>query len=459
VIRAGRAAAWLIGGACLAMLAFWVVAIGCAAAFDYGEGDTATWIWLLRHGQPIYGRLAALPMVLTNYPPFHMQATAWLAPSDALILPTGRTLAMLGVLLTASMVGLSARAATGSRKAGIWAALLFIATQRVGYYGGVCRGDAVALGLGATAVTLASLRVRFWWLFAAALFAVGALTKHSIIVFPVALGLWGLRRAPRQAIALGVLTFVLAGLLLWKLQLVDPLFVWSRAPWSLRTFLLFLLVAVAPSSLGIALVALALRRWKLLPGRAQEVLEPWVAVFGVGLLWIVSLGRTGAGTNYVLELCASIAVISVVVVESGAFRRLFLAHVAVTAAETIIYVACLLAFVLPRARVELAAAHRTLSGVRGPVFAEQSWLTTSDGMPPLVIPFLSTQLAASRRWDPAPLVELLDRGGVERLYLDFPLENGVAHPDRYLHAELAAMRAHYVRVEQAGDLYIYRPRP
>jgi len=114
---------------------------------------------------------------------------------------------------------------------------------------------------------------------------------------------------------------------------------------------------------------------------------------------------------------------------------------------------------LPRARAELAVSERTIADVHGPVFAEESWLTTSTGHPPLVIPFLATQLAAARRWDPAPLIDALDHGRVERLYLDFPLESGVAHPDRYLHAELAAMRARYVRLDHVGNLYVYRPRP
>ena len=38
-----------------AMLAFWCAALFYGTPYLYSDGDTGTWIWLLRHGEAVYG--------------------------------------------------------------------------------------------------------------------------------------------------------------------------------------------------------------------------------------------------------------------------------------------------------------------------------------------------------------------------------------------------------------------
>ena len=97
------------------------------------------------------------------------------------------------------------------------------------------------------------------------------------------------------------------------------------------------------------------------------------------------------------------------------------------------------------------------------MFAEQTWQATSVGHPPVVIPFLSTQLAQSGHWNPAPLVDLLRHGGVERVLLNFPLSSHVEEDPRhycgrFFPDELTAMRDRYREVAHAGQLWVYAPR-
>jgi hypothetical protein len=463
VSRPARLALILVASTAATMALFWGAALFHPAAYDYAEGDTATWVWLLRHGQAVYGPLVGLPMRYSNYPPLHLHLIAALAPSDGAILITGRLLSMLGLVVACATVGWAVHAATLSRRAAVGAAVLFAITLRVGYYAATCRADTLALGVGALGVVLGARRVRGWPLWAALLFSVAALLKHSLICFPLGLTIWALRREPRKAILMGGLTALIVGVAVWRFGLLGPLLVWSRAPWDLHTWWLYMWLAVGPSIAALVISTGVVWRWPpQLSPRARLMLEPWVAVFLVGVVWTFALGRKGASTNYVLELNAAMTIITVVAVEEGLVRRLFHLHLFCVWVETTIWVGFLLFQVLPNARAENAIADRALEGVSGPVFAEQSWQTTSKGRPPLVIPFLSTQLALSGHWNATPFVDSLERGEVQRLLLNFPLEAGVEsdplHQDRFLPAELAAMRAHYRLIAHGGDLYVYAPR-
>jgi hypothetical protein len=461
--RPARLAMWLVGSAATCMLIFWIGALVFPAAFDYGEGDTATWIALLRHGQPIYGVLDGLPMQFSNYPPLHLHLVASLAPSDAAILPIARALALFGVLLASGMVGWAVWMPTRSRRAAIGAAVLFAITLRVGYYGVTARADALALGLGALAMMIGIRQVRGWAVWCALLFSASALSKHSLICFPLGFTFWALRRKPWHGLLMGGLTASIVGMCMVAFGLEGPLLVWSRAPWDLSTWWFQFWTSVLPSVAGLVIAGRVVFRWSSLSMRARIILEPWVAVFFVGVVWTFALGRMGASSNYLLELIAATTVIAVVAVEEGLFRRLFNLHLFFTWLETVIWVGFLLFRVLPEARLEQQVAARALAGVQGPVFAEQTWQATSVGHPPVVIPFLSTQLAQSGHWNPAPLVDLLRHGGVERVLLNFPLSSHVEEDPRhycgrFFPDELTAMRDRYREVAHAGQLWVYAPR-
>ncbi|HEX4457366.1 MAG TPA: hypothetical protein VIA18_05325, partial [Polyangia bacterium] len=154
------------------------------APFDYAESDTATWVWMLRHGEPIYGHLATLPMRLTHYPPLHLWLVAQLASAGG-ILFAARLLSLVGLAMTALAARLCVARATDSPRAGWNAALLVTTTAQLVYFGASARGDLFALGLAALAMTLVALRTRAWPLLAALLFALALMCKHNLVVLPV----------------------------------------------------------------------------------------------------------------------------------------------------------------------------------------------------------------------------------------------------------------------------------
>ncbi len=456
------AVALMVAGACV-MALFWVCAVGCPAAFDYAEGDTAVWIWLLRHGRDLYRPLGELPLLSSNYPPLQLHLVAWLAPSDAAILPVGRLVSLAGFLLAMAMIGVSVAGATRSRRTGVLAALLFAATCQPGYHAVVCRADSLALGLGAVGVTLAARRVRGWPMLAAIAFTASLLAKHNLIVLPGGVILWALWRETRNGIVLALTTALLLGASIFALHLFEPLVMWSIAGWKLITFLRYLGEAVAPSMFGVAIAIWAWRHRDRFSPEARQVLGPWGAVLALGALWWLALGRTGSSANYLLEFFAALVVVVAVAVSAGAPVRLLYAHLALALAETTVWVIVLLAFALPASKLELSGARAALAGVSGTVFAEQAWLPAlGAGKEPIAIPYLATQLSYAGRWDAAPLVRAFEHGEVARVLLDFTLEepaaNNFLHRDRFTAAELDALRAHYRLVSQSGALHVYAPR-
>lgn len=436
----------LLWAAAIATLALFVFGAINPAAWEYSEGDAATWIWMLRHARDIYAA-PGLPMWSSNYPPLYLHLVARLAPRDAGILLVGRLISIAGYLLAALMVGLSARAATSSSRAGWMAGTLFAVTARASYQAAACRGDALALGLMLLALHLCAVRARGWVWAVALLCPTALLCKHSLVVVPIAIGLWSLVREPRKAIVLlgSAAIFLFA---IWKLNWMAPLFGWSQSSWSFRLWLSSIGWWLAPSAIGLILAAIAWRR------ASSPVLGPWIAVLAVAALWTLSLGRVGASFNYLLELLAAISVLSVTMMSS----RLFAAHVAVTSIEAIAWCVYLVGILLPQAQRELKNAQAILRDDQDPVFVEETWHATSLGRPPIAIPFLSSHLAESGRWDQKPLVSLIESGAFAHVLLDFSLDNPGWHSDRFTREELAALRARYVLFDQKEELRVYRPR-
>lgn len=430
-----------------AVVGFWAWYLIDPVPFQYSDGDMATWIWLTRHGEDVYAGLGGLPMRAANHPPLFMRLVALIAPSDDAILRTGGLVAAVGWLSTMAGVYLSLRRTAGAPVA--WCgALLAGGSWPVASYAGVCLGDAPALGLGVLGVTLAVWRPAGWPFLAAIAFAASVLCKHSLVVFPAGVIAWAVVRERRAAVVLLVTTAALVGAVLLTFRLVEPLFLWSIAPWSARNFAEKALLWVVPLGFGLSASASALRR--------SEALGPWPAVWIAALVWTIALGRIGSGSNYVLELSVATAVLA-----AAAGGRRLAAHAGATAIQVIVWVGWLSLRVVPEMRVEQAAAAEALAGISGTIIAEQTWYATRTGRPPLVLPFLAAQLAASRRWSDAPLRDALARGEVARVLLQFDVTDARpgGHWDRFTPAVVSAIRDRYVLEWARGSLHVYRPSP
>jgi hypothetical protein len=443
---------------------FWAYAVSSPSPYEHSEGDIATWIWLLRHGHDIYAVSPGLTMWRTNYPPLYLWLVAAAAPSDAAILFAGRVVTLVGTFLTVFATWLSVQSATRSRAMATLGALLVLLWTRAYLWGAVCRPDALALGLSAIGVTLASLRARAWPFSTAALFAVSLLVKHSLIVFPLGVIGWALVRHRRDAIVLVFLLAALIGVPFFGWHLFVPLVRYSVSPWTLRTFAENLMSALLPGIGAPILSALLVSRWSSLPADAKRGLAPWAAVFAVGIVWTLSLGRTGSAFNYVLELEVAMTVLATSAFAVGIAPVVYSLQAVVSLVDAAVRIGVLAFGTVPSGKAELALAKSVLDGVETPVFAEQCDYPLAVGRPPAIVPFLATQLALNGLWDDAPFVTALREGVVTRVLLDFPLDLDLDDHDNQGHAgrlppgTLEVLRARFELVAHTGSLYVYAPK-
>jgi hypothetical protein len=441
-------------------LAFCMRALASRAPFEYGESDSATWAWMLRHGEPLYGPLAGLPMRFTHYPPLHLWLIARLATSDGAILPVARGLSLFGLALTALMARLCVARATGSARAGWSAALLLAGTCQLVYFGASGRGDLFGLGLGATAMTMLALRLPGWPLGSAVLFSLALLCKHNLVVLPVGALLWAAWRHPWQAVRLGLGMSVLVGAVVWRLELWTPLVSWTHTGWRFSSFAWLLFGDVLPIAAALAVVVQLLRGWRRIPAHAARVLEPWLVAAAVGCVWLLALGRVGSAANYLLEWLVAIAILSTAAAKLRIVPGWQRLHVVSTSAQTLATLLPLLLVAMPRVEAELSAARRALASSSGPVLAERTWLATATGHPPVVIPFFARQLAQRHLWSEAPLLALARRRQLTQVLLDFSLDDAAVardRRDRFSPELIALLRRGYVLSERVGELRIYVP--
>lgn len=451
-------AAWL-GLGLLGSLALWLSAFYYAVPYQYSDGDTATWSGLLRSGRAIYAAGIGLPMLRTNYPPTFLWLVGKLAPSQYQLLRTGALVSWLSLLWTMGQVGLVVRRATGSAQRGLLAAGLCAISLPIALCGSTCLPDLLGLALATSAVSLASLRWRGWPLGAALLLVGAVLVKHSLVVFPVGLVTWALRYETRRGLLLAGIAGALLALLVLGGGLFPPLVQWSAAPFTFTTLRNNWLLWVLPLSAGIYAAAVGAFASRDLPSELRVTLAPYRCVFAVAVLWLLSLGRTGSGSNLLAELIVATAVLAV----SLGSPRLLPLHFAVTALMNLIGCGYVVWSALPTLAREQAAAQELVRGTPGPILAEQTWYVASASREPLVVPFLAAQLSARGLWDATPLLQAAERGQISLVLLNFPLDDPTAftggHADRFPPELLPILRRRYTLKERIGNLYAYRPTP
>jgi len=451
----------LIGGTAVLVLAFLLYALFSPGSFNYVEGDVATWILLWRHGHAadLYRAPAQLPMYSSNYPPLYLWLVASLSPSDEAIVVTGRLVSLCGLLLAIATLSHMSIRALKHRSAGVLVAMWMLATVRISLHGVMCYPDALALGLGCIGVTIVALRTPGWPILAALLMVASVLTKHSLIVFPIAIAIWSLWREPKKGSLFCALS---AGLLLLALrhwQLFDALLSRTMAPWHWNTFARHSLYYVAASLPLLGVGVLVLRRLRSLPTSTQRAIEPWAFVFGIGLGWLLALGRTGASYNYMLELMTSGVLLLTVSIYSNFGWRLQIFATVVTAIEALSWTYALSLRVLPSSAADVKAAQAELKALSADalILAEPTWYSLVANRLPMMIPFLGTQMAGRGLWNPQVVADQLHRQAVPRVLLYLSLDNPELN-ERFPSEICKELRDHYTLLYKLQQLHVYGPK-
>lgn len=451
---------YLLLGGVISFLVLSFYSILTPASYNYVEGDTTTWIHVVKHGLKylLYQPPSGLPMLKSNYSPIYLHLIAYLASTDESIPLVGRIISFIGYLWGLLMIGVSVRSATSDWRFGAIAMALCCLAFRTSVSAMICYPDALAFGLGATAVTLAALRSRGWPILSSICFTLSIFTKHSMIIFPCGVFVWALFNETRVGLLSASITALLIGFGLWRLHLFGPLVIDSIAPFTRVDLIDHFKTLVAVSIPAIAMAWWTWRSRLLLSATAQRVLGPWFYVFLCGLPWLLALGREGSSANYMAELIAAVAVILTVARSHGFLVRLFAVQVVLLLGEMLLATGHVIWIDLPKKMAELRAARTELSALREPrIIAEPTWFAISSGVAPVVIPFLGLELVRYGRWDPSPLIEEIRQKRITRALLSFSLEDegwrGCLPAGVF-----DALRESYALESKTESLHIYRPR-
>ncbi|MGH2538018.1 MAG: hypothetical protein ACRDHL_11535 [Candidatus Promineifilaceae bacterium] len=208
----------LIGLALLAYVGYFLVYTHYAAAlfrfpFDYdqGEGFELADTLMLSRGEWPYQDIEAYPFYSSNYPPiFHIAVVplVWLFGPEYW---TGRAVAYAGTLITAALIGLAVKRASGRWWLALLSGLAFLASNYIYHVGPLFRQHLFMLMFETAAVVLAarvieseewSARRNNWgWLGVVLLLLAAGYTKQLAYATVAAVFIFLFLRQPKRAVA------------------------------------------------------------------------------------------------------------------------------------------------------------------------------------------------------------------------------------------------------------------
>ncbi len=445
--------------------------IGFPYQIDYGEAPLVDQAARLASGESIYQPdLTAPPYTISNYPPLYMATLAAFVPIAGEAFWPGRLVSALSALLAALFIGLIVLEATRDRVAAALAALFLLAWPIVVLWSGLARIDLLALAL-----SLAGLWALVRWpkswgglLGGGALLVAAIYTRQSYgLAAPAAACLWiwsvaGFRRAlilggfvaATAAVLFAVATALTSGGFYLHIVAANVnAFSWQSVGyqaqyiWDLGGLLLML---------GVGSLAL-IRRWNPLYALAAPYL--------IGaMLSALTIGKIGANVNYLLELCAALALVVGVVVAAahrsgvlGPARFGLYALLAWQAATLLAGTFLRFPGETPqrlRERAQLRQLELLVAATDGPVLAdEQMGMVTLAGKRLALQPFEMTQLAADGLWDQQPLLDQIRSGTFDLIILyDRPWLK-----ERWTPEMFAAIDQAYRLSDVIADNRVYRP--
>ncbi len=466
---------------------------------DYGEAPLVDQAMRVVEGDAIYrANLDTPPYTITNYPPLYVLA---MSPFVAIFGPNfwaGRLISVLSALATAWFLGGIVAAQSHSAQArdmqfaARLTALLFLAFSYVVSWAKLARIDLLALALSA-----AALYVIARWpqnnralVGTAVLLTAAIYTRQSYgLAAPFAAFVWvGVRRGWRAAFALAGMVGA-AGLGLFVILNLSTgggfffnIITANVNPFNVDTVVRYAreLFRVAPIFLlfcGVLVFVIPARaRRKLGSAAGWPMVIPYLAG---ALLSAGTIGKIGSNVNYLLELCAALALIAgTVLAWSGKVWRDDAespgpAWVPPLARSVILILLAVQAGMLMRFTLlnpvqdfkyrsspqpSLRELRELVAETTGAVLADEYMgMLTLEGKPLYIQPFEVTQLANAGLWDQTLLLEAI-RAETFPLILIHHFRGYPVYKERWTPEMLAVIEEHYVASDFKADTILFRPR-
>jgi hypothetical protein len=449
---------------------------------EYGEAIVYDQAARLVRGEPLYQPLDRPPYAVAAYTPLYYVLAGGLQATFGPGFAPGRALSFIAGLAAASLVGYLTRRATASRRAGAFAALLFLSLGLPHLWSALYRVDTVgvALALGAIVMLVGGDSTRRVVL-AGLLAALAFLTKQTLVTPALAGTIWLWCHNRRMAaiflgaclalvISVGLVLEGATGAFLANAAFanLNP----TRFDVLQRNVAALILLQGGPLTVTVLSLKDGWRRW--LGG--ELLIMYWVAA----AIPLVGLAKVGSNHNYWIELAAITAVLATI----GCWSRFGELRVAGFGRRALVPVLLLAITILPNVQVAAASLQQALGGdalSRGRrdafqrlvervaseprlVLAGSLDAVVLAGRPILLEPYIFSILYSQGQWEPGPLVQRICAGDVGLLLLPYPLEaGGEDGPGLHGYAGwpapiLGALRQ-VMRLEAGGDGgYLYVPR-
>jgi hypothetical protein len=461
-----------------------IAAIQLPTEAMYGEAIVYDQASRLARGEALYQPLDRMPITATAYTPLYYVLTSWLRTLVGPGFGPGRVLSFGAGLLAAMLIGQLAARRVGDRRAGVFAALLFVGFGFPGDYPWFAfyKEDALGVALSIGAITALDSSVdRRHAAGAGALAGLAFLTKQTFLVVSLAGFGWLWYRHRASAGVFAAMSLIVGGGPCAFLALSDRAFldntVWANLNPATADILLSNLailgryqgVALAIALLPVLSRALPLSRW---------LRDPLVAFWLVSLLLLpVGLAKVGSNWNYWIELAAATAVLAtrgvwMLVVRDGVrgFGGLAASVALVALLASPMWLpqpAASLGNVLDgmlhpdeRQVTDFASVlERVRAEPRG-VLSEPLDIVVLADREILLEPYIFSILNREGRWDARPVVRQICAGQIGLLVLDHPLEGGGWETHGYAHwppPVLDALRFIMRLEREEARLFLYVP--
>jgi len=470
-------------------LGYQQIAISHPYSLDYGEAPLVDHAMQLTRGENIYrSDISDPPYTISNYPPLYMLLIALsvklAGPASSFLV--GRAISALCCWIAAFCIFLIISALTRDGLAALAGAFVFLAFPYVVFWSPLLRIDMLALALSLCALTLLIWRPdsKLNFISAGLLLVAAIYTRQSYaLTAPFAAFVWLLSRDWKQAFRLAALVGGLSLLLFILLNvLTGGGFFFNIVTANVNEFRMdqliwyekrLLEVALIPllfgaASLLLPLVALTVRFIPSLRGSGIREWHPlWTlaAPYLIGsVLSAVTIGKIGSNVNYLLELCAGLALAAGAVIAWSRAHLRIQGLQAVLLFSVVFGIGKLMHFMLldsaqdlRERRVAVTALHDLEDYVKktpGTILADEYMgMLTLQGRPLTIQPFEVTQLARDGKWDQTPLLESINNKEYAAIILyDRPWSMN----DRWTLEMSAAISKNYKLVDVIAENRIYK---
>ncbi len=449
-------------------LAWCFVFVRPTHSWDDSEPEILNLAWRLALNKPLYGNLDTPPYIHAAYTPLYPGVVALLLRFTGLNYLPAKLVTFLSVLAIGWAMTRLSRLWSGQGTAGLWAWCFCLLVPAFLYNAVRAHAQMLAVALSIWSFVF-FLRGRFLdiVLWSPVLSILALYTKPVQLAAPLVVGLCLLLRNRRWFLSWAAV-IVTAGLLplVWLQNLTGGLFLHHVVELNNLSYHVTSIpgrflehAAVFLPFLGLALVLL----WPRLRRKEWEPVDIYLLISF--LLTIISFGRIGAHTQYVVELCV---VTLLFLLRATGLPSIPGRHLLMTVQLAAVLLYTPLFIAVQKGPFGLAS-HRAaekiyplLQQVPGPILSEQASFALFSGREPFIQLFDFADFARRGAWDEGKLIRELEQRNFAWVITEFPVEQPIRREkdlQRFNPAVVHAIRSHYRRFDFVHPYYLYRPQP